>query len=65
MSGPERGKRVETRRLKPGQAVPCDGRIYWDDNGQGWFGLLVPLTKRKHYRRLLAQIARLEKGKAK
>lgn len=65
MSAPEIGKRVEVRRLKPGQTVPCDGRIYWDETGQAWFGLQHPLEMKKHYRRLLAQIAKLERRKVK
>lgn len=65
MSGPKRGKRVELRHLKRGQAVPCDGRIYCDKAGRLWFGLQHPLEEEGHYRRLLAQVAKHEKKRRK
>lgn len=64
MSAPEIGKHVETRRLKRGQDVPCDGRIYWDEDGQGWFGIRHPLLRRGHYMRLLAEVAKYDKERA-
>jgi hypothetical protein len=37
--------------------VPCDGRIYRDEHGQLWFGILHPLEERGHYLRLLREAA--------
>lgn len=63
MSDPEFGKKVEVRHLKPGQDVPCDGRIYQDEYGQRWFGVLHPLEDQLHYLRLLREVERIEKQK--
>lgn len=65
MSAPEEGKRFKVHQLKPGQPVPCDGRIYCDETGQLCFGLQHPLEKEGHYRRLLAQVAKYDKKRRK
>lgn len=57
MNGPEQGKPVEFRHLRPGEAVCCDGRIYWDASGQGWMGHAIRLDSEEHYQLLLAEAA--------
>jgi len=65
MSSPKYGKRVNHRWLNRGQAVPCDGWIYWDESGQGWFGIAYPLDSADHYQLLLAEAAKYERRKKK
>ena len=63
MSAPEKGKRFKVHQLKAGQPVPCDGRIYCDEHGQLWFGILHPLEHQVHYLRLLREAERADKQK--
>lgn len=55
MNGPEEGKPVEYRHLKPGEAVQCDGRVYWDASGQGWMGHAIRLDSEENYQLLMAE----------
>ena len=65
MSDFEDGKLVEVRRLRKGQDVPCDGRIYCDSDNQLCFGRLKILTDKSDFLELLASIEAQEKERDK
>ena len=60
----------EVRRypLKRGESVPCDGRIYRDEDGVLWAGIHYAFAdkfERARHFQLLARIAATEKGRLK
>jgi len=65
MSTFRNARRVIIRRLKEGQRVPCDGRIYCDASGQLWFGIRHAIRGPKDYVLLLACMAALKRGRKK
>ena len=64
MSDSHDAKLVDKRRLKKGQAVPCDGRIYQDHYGQFWFGIPRLIKGPKDYRKWLTLVRTPEKERA-